>query len=236
MKRKVIVGLLLCMMCTLYGCGTIHADDAPNKDSVVQDTDKNNDKNTEENNDKNTEELSIEMLKNAKETPTEEFDYLVYEGNVYLNGYLGQSDVIIIPDEIEGYPVVDVGDGSFRNNANVKAIRFGANVKRIGASAFGNCTSLEYILFGKNVEEVGDYAFSGNPNVKEFILNEGLLKVGKLAICEAEIPVIIPKSVVEIGESGFRQPVKAYAGTYGEQYLVNYAANFSDEFVYEIIE
>ncbi len=228
MLKKFIIFLLLCSMAlTMAACGT---------DTKTEGGQKTDNGIIQSDNEDNAKELSMEALRNAADTPEENFDYLIYDGVVYLSGYFGTSGIVVIPDEIEGCPVVEISDGAFRNNENIKAVKIGSNVKTIGDSAFINCTGLEYVLFGDSVEEVGDYAFAGNPNVKEFSLNEGLLSVGTTAICEAEVPVLIPESVKEIGDNAFRQPVQVYAGSYAEEYIVDYANNYSGEFVYEIIE
>ena len=233
MKRNLVIGLSVCLACILIGCGTVSTEENPKESQQTTKEDASENENALKNED---ETLSIESLANMKETPEEEFDYFIFEECVYLNGYLGESEVIIIPDEIEGYPVVDIGDAAFRNNTNIKAVRIGNNVKTVGKNAFINCSALEYVVFGNSVESVGQFAFIGCANMIEIQLNEGLLTVGEQAICSAEVPTIIPRSVTEIGLNGFKQPVKVYKGSYAESYIIDYANNYGAEFVYEIIE
>lgn len=232
MKKVLYLCLISSIILGTCACGKIKENennDKNNNETNVGETEK-------ENTNKEPSEINIEVLKNVSETPVEDFDYFIYEGKVYINGYNGESDVIVIPNEIDGFPVVDVGDAAFRNNFDIKAVRIGNNVKTIGSYAFANCRSLEYIVFGDSVESVGNYAFVGCGNVVEIQLNEGLLKIGELAICDTEVPTIIPKSVTEIGLNGLSQPVKVYKGSYAEAYIVDYAKNYGAPFQYEVIE
>lgn len=236
MKKLIMMCILSCVMLITVACSEntdvgVSANNQQGENNNIQN---DVDENLEEEN--NSIELSIEMLENMPETPAEELDYLIYDGVAYVSGYFGTSDIIVIPDEIEGCPVIEISDGSFRNDEEIKAIKIGSNVKIIGDSAFANCTALEYVIFGNAVERVGDYAFVACVSMKELRLNEGLISVGEVAICNTELPTIIPKSLTEIGANALGQPLKVYAGSYAEAYIVEYAENFGAEFIYEVIE
>jgi len=45
-----------------------------------------------------------------------EFEYNIEDGKVCITKYLGSSKEVVIPKEIEGYPVTGIGDGAFENN------------------------------------------------------------------------------------------------------------------------
>lgn len=236
MKKRVVLGFIICIMCALVGCGAVNAEELP-KDTTSQDEGMGNDDTEKESESQKDEvELSIESLSKMKETSKDEFVYFSYEGVAYITEFIGDSECVIIPNEIDGNPVVEISNTAFRNNTNVKAVKIGENVKRIGDYVFTNCSSLQFVVFGNSVESVGDGVFVGCASMKEFKLNEGLISVGELAICGAEVPTIIPRSVTEIGLNGFKQPVKVYKGSYAETYIVDYANNYGAEFVYEIIE
>lgn len=239
MKKSLIIGLIICMMCALIGCGNVHAEEKPKTDISSQDSGNSKDNTEESEEQKESEELSIETLSKMSETSKDEFVYFAYEGVVSITEFIGNSECVVIPDEIDGCPVVEIGDTAFRNNFDIKAVRIGNNVKKVGVGAFANCSSLEYVLFGNSVESIGEAAFSGCGNVKEIKLNEGLLTIGHLGLCNAEVPTVIPRSVIEIGLNGLMQPVKVYKDSYALEYVIDVAnsyANAGGEFVYEIIE
>ena len=232
MKKVLYLCLISIVLLGTTACGKIKENennDKNNNGTNAGETEK-------ENTNKEPSEINIEILKNLKETSKDEFVYFAYEGVAYITEFIGESEYVIIPNEIDGNPVVEISNTAFRNNRNVKAVKIGDNVKKIGKGVFANCSSLEYVLFGKSVETIGESAFVGCASMKEIRLNEGLVSVGKLAICNTEVPTIIPKSVTEIGPSGLSQPVKVYKGSYAEQYITNYAANYGAPFQYEVIE
>ena len=74
---------------------------------------------------------------------------------------MGDAEEIIIPDEIEGVPVVEVlgGTHDYENNKNVKRIVLGKNVRRINSYAFFEYPALEEVVFGEKLEEIGSLAF-----------------------------------------------------------------------------
>ncbi len=102
---------------------------------------------------------------NKKETAVFRYD-LLEDGNYAVCGVEKCTDELIIPDEHDGKPVVEISDGAFRAVANFSKITLGNNIVSIGANAFSNCVGLTEITLGKTVQSIGKSAFSGcNLNV-----------------------------------------------------------------------
>ncbi len=80
------------------------------------------------------------------------FRYSVEDHTVIIRTYKDKSTVknLVIPDEVDGMPVVKVAN-------------FGAF----------NATSLLSITIGKNVREIGGWAFTNNTSLKEFTVDPG---------------------------------------------------------------
>jgi len=80
------------------------------------------------------------------------FRYTVEDNTIIIRTYKDKSTVkdLVIPDEIDGMPVVKVAN-------------FGAF----------NATSLLSITIGKNVREIGGWAFTNNTSLKEYIVDPG---------------------------------------------------------------
>ncbi|MDR1931333.1 MAG: leucine-rich repeat domain-containing protein [Spirochaetales bacterium] len=99
---------------------------------------------------------------------------------IVITKYTGENEILIIPSEIEGYPVVQVGvnwvvsgwpyvviipDGvqtighlAFAKT-RVKRVVLPDSVTSIGALAFANCTSLTDINIPANIKTIGAGAF-----------------------------------------------------------------------------
>ncbi len=98
---------------------------------------------------------------------------------------LGDStdDEIGIPEQIDGYKVIGIGDGAFAQKENIKGIYIPLSVESIGARAFFNCTGLESVTIPDNVTSIGEAAFYG---------------------CIGLSRITIPNSVTSLGDSAFQ--------------------------------
>lgn len=228
MKRKILVIAVMSLM--LGACSS----NAQTTDNITQDNDENISIETDKNLQENV-ELSIETLSNTEETSSDEFRYVEFEGEVIISEFIGESEIVVIPDEIEGSPVIEISRTAFANNESVKAVKIGNNVKIIRDRVFGNCTSLEYVILGESVEVIEDDCFLNCYSMKEIQLNEGLLTIGELVFPDTDEPLIVPRSVTSIGDGAFGMPVQVHAGTYAEEFMKTYATYYNG-YTYEVIE
>lgn len=230
MKKIIMIVLMGCMMCTVAACGNNSEEQNGSTNTEIESGLLGSDKEEASNI-----ELSMEALENAPETSLDEFRYTEFEGEVVIGQYIGDSEIVVIPDEINGCPVIKISRTAFRNNETVKAVKIGNSVKVIGDRAFINCTALEYVIFGSNVEEIEESCFLGCLELKEIRLNEGLETIGDLVFSEIEEPLVIPKSVTSIGSAAFSSNVQVYADSYAVEYMETYVATY-EGVSYEIIE
>lgn len=233
MKRKILVIAVMSLSLMLGACSS----NAQTTDNIAQDNGENISVETDKNLQENV-ELSIETLSNTEETSSDEFRYVEFEGEVIISEFIGESEIVVIPDEIEGSPVIEISRAAFRNNETVKAVKIGNNVKTIRDQAFVNCISLKYVIFGDAVEIVEDHSFTGCFALTEVVLNEGLTVIEEMAFSQDIVnPLIIPRSVTEIGSAalGINTPVEVYAGSPAEKLVEEYAQKYTG-FTYEVIE
>lgn len=152
--------------------------------------------------------VSKETLMSHEETPAEDFLYWEDEdGNMVVDKYNGEDDIVVIPETIEGKPVVRITKYIFAqaNDSSVKAVRLSDSVKEIEENAFSLNEQLEIVVCGSGLETIGDSAFLDCKNLSEIELNEGLKSIGGLAFtgCEKLNFVYVPESVNEIGVGAF---------------------------------
>ncbi len=78
------------------------------------------------------------------EAPQVEMTYeVVADGaGIAITKYLGTGAEVVIPDTIDGLPVIEIGDEAFYNNTTLTTITLPATIERIGVRAFAGCTSL----------------------------------------------------------------------------------------------
>ena len=118
------------------------------------------------------------------EDPASCFEYSITNGEVAITKYIGSRTEVVIPSEIEGYPVTSISSSAFRGCDYLRSITIPASVKSIGNYAFDDCDSLASVTFGENskLTSIGEVAF----------LN-----------CSSLTSIEIPASVTSIGSSAF---------------------------------
>ena len=144
-KRLLVLGLAFTMLAAT-ACGTSSdngrktskADKtvtATSDDKKKTETQNNDDKNSKKEETKESyksaDDITMDDLNNHEETSADDFEYGDGpDGSVIIDGYIGEDPIVVIPNEIDGKKVVDIGR-MFANNKDVVAIKVGDNVEDI---------------------------------------------------------------------------------------------------------
>lgn len=149
-------------------------------------------------------------------TTTDGFGYEIVsrDGDVFarLTGYSGTLYGPQAPSYIQGYRVLEIGEGAFSGNTRLTEFIIPSTVKTIGARAFEDCIGLVMVKMPSSVKEIGESAFEGCTNLGaadvtlyDFALGSGVETIGKnaFAACAYLPKITIPASVREIGEGAF---------------------------------
>ena len=100
----------------------------------------------------------------APEPEEMSFRYTVEGGEAVICQYLGKNRNVVIPSEIEGYPVTRIADNAF-TNANVITVSIPNTVTAIGWFAFYGCYSLESVTIPSSVTRIDYAAFDNCPTL-----------------------------------------------------------------------
>ncbi|MDR1778741.1 MAG: leucine-rich repeat protein, partial [Clostridiales Family XIII bacterium] len=149
---------------------------------------------------------------------------------VTITGYKGAGGDVVIPDEIEGIPVMSIAQEAFRNSENFSlvtsvtipdtvtfigkdafawgqftTISLGASVRIISDGSFSSCANLESVTIPASVGSIGTGAFSGCTSLTSVTLSEGLGTIYPRAFsgCTSLSDVTIPASVSVVGGNVF---------------------------------
>ena len=95
-----------------------------------------------------------------------DLEYEVQADLVIISKGKGAGQVII-PEEIEGAKVSEIGNNAFFRNIQMTSVTIPETVTAIGNNAFGGCIGLTEVTIPANVTSVGSSAFSGCLNLKE---------------------------------------------------------------------
>lgn len=111
------------------------------------------------------------------------YRYEIKDGKACVTGWDARSTTAEVPEEIDGYQVVEIAAYAFSEQGKDQAglysleeIFIPKTVERIGRYAFYNCRNLKRIQFYNTVKDLGAGAFTGCHNVSEidvtFLENE----------------------------------------------------------------
>ena len=114
---------------------------------------------------------------------------------------------VVIESTYRGKPVLEIGDGAFRNNQQVTSVVLEEGVQSIGASVFLSCISLTSVSVPESVTSIGEATFQGCTLLKEAYFPDpedmNVIPDYLYAYCSSIEEIDIPDGVVEIGTSAF---------------------------------
>ena len=142
--------------------------------------------------------------KNA--SPVSDFQYEENEqGGITIVNYTGTNPEVVIPAQIDGKPVTQIGFPSFYHNTTVVSVETSDAVTLLADSAFEKCTSLTSVSLPQNLESIGNCTFKDCINLATITLPDNLTNIGRQAFinCTSLKHINIPKGVIEISEDAF---------------------------------
>jgi len=133
----------------------------------------------------------------------EQFSIMIYKNEITITGYNNYEENIVIPEKINGLPVVAIGGGAFKES-NLSSAVIPNSVKTIGEGAFSK-NQLTNIVIPNSVETIDDYAFNKNI-LTDIIIPNSVKTIGKYAFADNQLTnVIIPNSVKTIDYNAFHK-------------------------------
>lgn len=150
--------------------------------------------------------LAIPGMTTFAKTTDNGLVYSVVNGNsVKITGYIGEETEIVIPSEIDGYPVTSIGGSAFCDYYELTRITLPDTVTSIGDSAFYYCEALESITIPDSVKSIGDYAFSYCKALTSVTFGSSLESIcyGAFENSKAITSVTFPNSVKSIDDYAF---------------------------------
>ncbi len=131
------------------------------------------------------------------------FRYKVLEdGYASIVAYNGNDVDVVIPAQVDGYPVKEIGESVFMNKA-IETVVIPDTVEVICARAFRNCTKLSFVQFGANVKSIGDEAFNGCTALHTVNLPAGVLAIGNDCFGGTTLKITFAGNAPLLGDNPF---------------------------------
>ena len=157
-----------------------------------------------------------------------DYVYSVSEGEVTIEQYTGSGGDVVIPDTIDGYPVVGITGywvfdvmfdqyyGAFANCESseywefhrcyeLTSVTIPDSITNIGPGAFAYCRSLTSVTIGNSVTSIGYGAFKGCLSLPNIDIPDSVTSIedSTFSRCRALTSVTIGNSVTNIGYDAF---------------------------------
>jgi hypothetical protein len=194
--RRTAAALLgaVMLLASASGCGhaPINATDPPaNPDTTAQPTE--------------TLLPEAEPAVTPSHSPIEYFDYENLGVEIVIMKYTGSEAEVVIPDNIDGFPVKHIMDRAFFGNETLTTVTIPAGVSVLRESVFEQCTALETVILPDNLEYIGAYAFKDCISLENIFIPHRVRTINKSAFtgCISLTSISIPSSVSAMGGSVF---------------------------------
>lgn len=164
--RIIITALAAVLALTLSGCGGNSDDASENSTGGSTNTEKSTGESSTEPQSESIEPESSAPESNPAAPASRNNTDGLYrvkdeDGGMKIVKYLGEGGEVVIPEEIGGKTVVEIGDGAFRSCTGLTSVTIPGCVEDIGDEAFYNCSALRSVTVYDGVRDIGDMAFGG---------------------------------------------------------------------------
>ncbi|MBE5774897.1 MAG: hypothetical protein E7337_13355 [Clostridiales bacterium] len=112
------------------------------------------------------------------------FDYVIQDGECMIIGPKNDPVNLVIPAEVNSYPVTAISAGAFANCLTLKKVVLPESMRIIGESAFFECLNLKNVDFNHGLEEIYSAAFYKCESLERVWLPDSLTVLGEYAFSE----------------------------------------------------
>ena len=136
--------------------------------------------------------------------PASDFEYEADGDGIRITAYTGSNEYVKVPAEIDGKPVISMGDRAFYET-DVRHVSLPASVQTMGSYTFGGCTHLVFTVLPEALEVLPAGTFESCFRLIEPGLNDGLKKIEAAAFWGTNYltELYLPDSLEEIEDGSF---------------------------------
>ena len=134
-----------------------------------------------------------------------DYTYTVSGGKITITGYTGPGGDVVIPDTINGMPVVGIKNQAFGYKSSLISVTIPGSVTYIGSYAFMDCSNLTSAIIPDSVTSMGEFVFGDCSALTSVTLSNSITSIvrGTFDGCSALTSITIPGNVTGIGEFAF---------------------------------
>lgn len=195
MNKLIKLGLVSLLALPVVGCANQEKVTSENTNTTTETKDTNKNQETT-----NNSEVTEKNFKDFPETDKKYFSYNDWNEGIVIEGCSSEEKVVVVPKEINGKPVLAIGERGLANMQNCEAVVLPDTVRIISKSAFTVDKAMKFVYLGTSLEKIDDLAFNGCSKLEFVEFPEGLESIGKLTFSHNVVIkyIKIPSSVTEI--------------------------------------
>ncbi|MFI3255559.1 MAG: leucine-rich repeat domain-containing protein [Eubacteriales bacterium] len=130
---------------------------------------------------------------------------------ISLEKYLGNEKNVVIPDEIEGYPVT-VMNGTFAGKEELERVTLPKKLETLVIATFQDCIKLKTIHFPSSLKKIGINAFMNCTSLEEITVSDSAALIEKMSL-DLDVFEDCPKLCDENGFIILKTLLLSYQGT-----------------------
>ena len=148
------------------------------------------------------------------------FTFLEDTAGIIITGYTDDTiQEAVIPDNVNGIPVVGIGNEAFSGWGSLASITIPQSVTWIGKLAFKDCISLTGLVIPDSVIKIGAFAFQGCSLLSDISLPSNISEIGALPFIDTPFWETKVEQAQNSGDD---------AVVFGDQLLYRYLGNESE--------
>lgn len=141
-------------------------------------------------NEQTTMQTTVSTSEEIIPTNSDDFSYTVFGGGVELTAYNGNGGDVVIPQNIDGMPVIKLSYRLFENRDDITSVTMPEGLKIIDYSVFWGCTGLSEIIIPESVVSIGSNAFYGASGLHSIYIPQNVMEIGGLCFGWTSIETI----------------------------------------------
>ena len=194
MNKLIKLGLVSLLALHIVGCAKQENATSENTNTTTETKDTKKQELT------NNSEVTKDNFKNFPETDKKYFSYNNWNEGIVIEGCSSEEKIVVVPKEINGKPVLAIGERGLANMQNCEAVVLPDTVRVISKSAFTVDKVMKFVYLGTSLKKIGDLAFNGCSKLEFVEFPEGLESIGKLTFSHNVVIkyIKIPSSVTEL--------------------------------------
>ena len=182
MKKLIAILLVVSVLFAFASCGGNETEGNINNNDVVENND-NNQQNIENNGVVNNKpdvpaELTADFVKSYPVTDASQFEVSETPDGIAISNYTGLDEIVVIPEEINGKPVIEIQTRAFVMCDSLKAVKLSDSIKEIGDEAFVFCKAISVINIPNFINKIGAFAFNHCKSLKTLTMPNTVNEIG----------------------------------------------------------